>query len=656
MRRGVVETAVRGTGLLADFNTLGVLGVADVNVALTLARLSGDDRPENALAAALAVRALRAGSVCVDLATLSEEVFDVEESRVEGATLTWPEPSAWVDALRSSPMVGVEGTAPTEDRPRPLRLVGSRLYLDRYFGHEESVRTQLLRRRRATPPAVDPQRLGALLDELFDRSGLAEDEPNWPRIAAATCVLHWVSVIAGGPGTGKTTTVAKVLAALQALHEGRLRITLTAPTGKAAARLEEAVRAESARLPEHLRAPLGELGAATLHRVLGWRPGTSTRFRHDAAHPLPWDVLVVDEMSMVSLPLMARLLEATRSGTRVILVGDPDQLTSVEAGAVLADVTRAESTTAPVPADDPRLRALVEVRADDRDGAVGAPPHPGDGPPAGEARSAAEGPAEGPVELRSVVRGVVELTHTWRFGAEIGQLAAAVRAGDADAAVALLRAGGEHLAWVETDLATSTPDLTELRGLVQRTGERTVRAARAGESASAVGAVEEHRVLCAHRSGPFGVSHWSRTVEGWLAEAVPGYGEEGEWYLGRPLLVVANDPETGLYNGDTGVVVQTPDGPQGAFARGSVPRLYPLIQLDAVQSLHAMTVHKAQGSQFRQVTFVLPGEGSALLTRELLYTALTRARDRVQLLGTEAALRQAVARPVNRASGLRQRL
>uniref|UniRef100_UPI0013009BEC AAA family ATPase n=1 Tax=Desertihabitans aurantiacus TaxID=2282477 RepID=UPI0013009BEC len=350
----------------------------------------------------------------------------------------------------------------------------------------------------------------------------------------------------------------------------------------------------------------------------------------------------LDEMSMVSLPMMARLLEATRSGTRVVLVGDPDQLTSVEAGAVMADVAGAAAAAPALRPDDVRLTALEQARADDR-------------PETGRSQ-----PVE--VELAPVARGVVQLRHTWRFGAEIGALADALRAGRADDAVAVLRAGGEHLSWVETDLAASgtrgepLAGLEPLRQAVLRSGRAVDAAARAGRAAEAVEALEQHRVLCAHRGGPFGVARWSRVVEGWLAEAVEGYGEGGEWYLGRPLLVTANDPDIGLYNGDTGVVVSTARGLQAAFSHGREPVLHPLIHLDAVQSVHAMTVHKAQGSQFAQVTFVVPPLDSALLTRELLYTAVTRARDRVEIIGTEDALRRAVERPANRASGLRHRL
>ncbi len=178
----------------------------------------------------------------------------------------------------------------------------------------------------------------------------------------------------------------------------------------------------------------------------------------------------------------------------------------------------------------------------------------------------------------------------------------------------------------------------------------------AGDVTGALIALDRHRLLCAHRHGPYGVSRWSQEAERWLAEAVPGYGEDGEWYLGRPLLITVNDYDLNLFNGDTGVVVATGSGVRAAFGRGSEPMLISPVRLDAVQTTHAMTVHRAQGSQFDIVSFVLPPADSPLLTRELLYTAVTRASHRVQVFGTEEAVRRAVRRPANRASGLRGRL
>jgi exodeoxyribonuclease V alpha subunit len=403
------------------------------------------------------------------------------------------------------------------------------------------------------------------------------------------------------------------------------RIALAAPTGKAAARLEEAVRAAAAQLGPEDQHRLGDLTASTLHRLLGWLPSNRSRFRHDATNQLPHDVVIVDEMSMVSLTLMARLLEAVRPSARLVLVGDPDQLSSVEAGAVLADVARAPGTP-----DVDLGKRLVEL------GLVTDPE-------------------------TAPVHGVVQLMHTWRFGGAIDTLARAIRAADADAAVAVLRSGASDVHFRELDLETPPTDasnraLASMAAEVRTTGVAMLEAARSGDVAGALAALDRHRVLCAHRRGPYGVLRWGQEVERWLVDAIPGYGEDGEWYLGRPLLITANDYEMSLYNGDTGVIVETPDGVRAAFARGAAAKLFTPVRLDAIQTVHAMTVHRAQGSQFDSVTFVLPPPDSPLLTRELLYTAVTRARRHVLIIGSEEAIRRAIQRPANRASGLRHRL
>jgi exodeoxyribonuclease V alpha subunit len=595
--------------LLAAFHAAGVLGLADVHTAEAVARIGGERDERVALALALAVRALRNGSVCLDLRTVADHVFD-EDASVEAdavpvdlGALAWPEPDAWLAACRASPLLALAADGmPGAASGRPLRLVGDLLYLERYWQQEESVRVELEQRFAAAPPEVDEVSLTEALARLFPGGELAAGEEDRQRLAAETSAGRWVTVLAGGPGTGKTTTVARLLALLRAQPGRTLRVALAAPTGKAAARLEEAVRAAAAQLPEVDRERLGELSASTVHRLLGWRPDAKSRFRHDAGNRLPHDVVVVDEMSMVSLTLMARLLEAVRPDARLVLVGDPDQLSSVEAGAVLADIT---------------------------------------------------GPAQ---------RSVVRLTHNWRFRGAIQELATAIRTADEDAAVAILRRGAEDVGFAELDPEAGLDDrradsgLPELARLVRTSAEETRDAALAGEVQAALAAADRHRLLCAHRRGPYGVARWGAEVEQHLARTVPGYGEDGEFYLGRPLLVTSNDYDMGLYNGDTGVVVNTPDGVRAAFARGAAATLYPPVRLDAVQTVHAMTVHRAQGSQFGTVTFVLPPPESPLLTRELLYTAVTRATDRVLVLGTEEAVRRAVRRPANRASGLRSRL
>jgi exodeoxyribonuclease V alpha subunit len=578
------------SGVLAAFNAAGVLEPADVHVAGRVARLGGETADDVLLALALAVRGVRLGSVCVDLAAVRSTVLGAGEEPVDVSALPWPEPGPWAAACTASPLVAA-GVQAADDRP--LRLVDGLLYLERYWRQEELVRTELAARAAAPSAAVDLEQLRRGLDALF---GDAREDRQ--RLAAAVAALRPVTVLAGGPGTGKTTTVAKILMLLRDRPGPLPRVALAAPTGKAAARLQEAVRDAGA----------GELPASTLHRLLGWQPGRG-RFRHDRHDRLPYDVVVVDETSMVSLTMMARLLDAVRPDARLVLVGDPDQLASVEAGAVLCDLARAPGR--PEPHLDAALAAL--------------------GLPGG------------------VVNGVVTLEHVWRFGGAIAGFARAVQAGDADAAVALLRQGADDLEFVETDSATATD---AVRTDVVRAGVALAAAARASDLPAALAALERHRLLCGHRRGPFGVTRWSREIERWLVDALPEVA--GEWYPGRPVLVTANDYDTGLYNGDTGVVVATVDGPRVAFPGRAEP-LAPA-RLAEVATVHAMTVHRGQGSQFRRVSVVLPPAESPLLTRELLYTAVTRAREFVRVVGSEAAVRAAVARPVSRASGLRHRL
>ncbi|HEX8631797.1 MAG TPA: exodeoxyribonuclease V subunit alpha [Catenuloplanes sp.] len=602
------------TGLLRTFNEAGVLGLADVHTAQRLARLGREPDEPVGLAVALTVRALRLGSVCVDLATVSRTVVGESEELLDVSTLPWPDPGPWVAACERSPLVAFGADA---DPGRPMRLARGLLYLDRYWRQQELIRRELRQRASTAPPPVDLPRLRVALDRLFPGTGLERQ-----RLAAAVSTLRWVSVLAGGPGTGKTTTVARLLAVLHDQPGDPPRIALAAPTGKAAARLQEAVREVTTELPAADRTALGELPASTLHRLLGRRPDSQTRFRHDRNNRLPFDVVVVDETSMVSLTLMARLLEAVRPDARLILVGDPDQLASVEAGAVLGDLVHADG--AADPGFDAHLRAL-----------------------------GAAGPDREPV-----VNGVVRLDRTWRFGGAIAALAGAIRVGDADTAMALLREGTADVEFVETgSLDSRRPEgLAGLRADVLSSARARSQAASAGDVTTALRELDAHRLLCAHRRGPYGVGRWTAEVEGWLADATPGDTDDGGWYPGRPLLITANDYELGLYNGDTGVVVRSGDTVRAAFARSGVPVLIAPFRLSQVGSAHAMTVHRGQGSQFHRVSLILPPAQSPLLTRELLYTAVTRAQSHIRILGTEQAVRAAVSRPIARASGLRPTL
>ncbi|MGI8681733.1 MAG: exodeoxyribonuclease V subunit alpha [Mycobacteriales bacterium] len=614
-----VRYAARATGTLAAFNRAGVLTAADAHVAATLGRLARESDEGVLLAAAFAVRGVRLGSVCVDLLQLRRTATADTEEPVDLDALPWPDPAEWPAACQSSPLVaaGVTGAA-----DRPLRLVDGLLYLDRYWQQEEQVRAELDARATRPPPPVDESRLSGALGRFFPG-----DAPDHQRLAAAACATGWVTVVAGGPGTGKTTTVARLLAVLGAVLDPPPRVALAAPTGKAAARLQQAVAEETARLVTvGLPAP-GPLAASTLHRLLGWRPGSHSRFRHDRSNRLPYDVVVVDETSMVSLTLMARLLEAVRPDARIVLVGDPDQLASVEAGAVLGDLV----ARPPRPSPDPRADRVAALLPAD-----------------------VETPAEVAAELRN---DVVRLRTTYRFEGTISTLAEAIRTGWADDVLAALRSREPDVEFLES----ASPDartpigLESLRLDVEIAGRALVAAALAGDVTGALDALEGHRLLCAHRLGPYGVTRWSAEVERWVA-AVAESEVEGEWYLGRPLLVTTNDYELKLYNGDTGVVVDGgARGPLAAFRQGGEIVLLPPGRLSAVQTVHAMTVHRGQGSQFRRVSVLLPPADSPLLTRELLYTAVTRAREFVRVIGTEDAVRAAVERPIVRASGLRRR-
>ncbi|QLL08276.1 exodeoxyribonuclease V subunit alpha [Mycobacterium vicinigordonae] len=565
--------AVGATGVLRTFNEAGVIDSADIHVAQRLSEITGESNPLVSLAVALAVRALRGGSVCLDLRLV--------EAQVGVTGLPWPAPDAWLAAVLASPLVGF---------PSVLRVYDHRLlYLDRYWREEQQVAEDfvaLLSSRAAEDVAG--------IDRLFPPD-FAEQ-----RVAANVALRQGLTVLTGGPGTGKTTTVARLLAlfAEQAELAGRprMRIALSAPTGKAAARLNEAVQLEISKLTAVDQQRVSGLRATTLHRLLGSRPDTATRFRHHRGNRLPHDVIVVDECSMVSLTMMARLLESVRPQTRLLLVGDPDQLASVEAGAVLADLVDGLGT-------------------------------------------------------QQTALAMLKTSH--RFGESIGALALAIRDGDADLAVDVLRAGGDHVEWIDTD-----DPRTQLRNLAVPHALRLREAAALGDATAALSTLDEHRLLCAHRRGPYGIQYWNRQVERWLAEAT-GEPIWSTWYVGRPVLVTNNDYGLGVYNGDAGVTVLDADRRDTlrvVIAGAEDVLEFAPSRLSDVETMHAMTIHKSQGSQADTVTVLMPPEDSRLLTRELFYTAVTRAKTKVRVVGPESAVRSAVGRRAIRASGLAHRL
>ncbi|TNM41949.1 exodeoxyribonuclease V subunit alpha [Nocardioides albidus] len=574
-------------GLLGAFNAAGVVDAADVRVAERVAALAGEDDDRVLLAAALAVRSVRAGSVGLDLDALPD---------LDGTGLAWPAPEEWVPAIEGSALAAAE----------VLHVEHDLVYLDRYHRLERQVADDLRARLdhggQLGPPAVDEDVLAATLRRVGDAHLSAEQAT-----AVEHAVRHRTTVLTGGPGTGKTTTVARVVLALAdqfaLTHQRRMSVALAAPTGKAATRLEQAVEEELRGLgalgdgPHQLPSPTG----VTLHRLLGWRPDNATRFRHDRGNRLKYDLVVVDEASMVDLTMMARLLEAVRPESRLVLVGDPRQLTSVGAGAVLSDLV------------------------------AGFAVHPD--PP------------------------VVALTENHRSTEEIKGLAAALRDDSpaldetADRVLEVLRAGTGEVTWIETD-----DPVTALRAECTAAALRVRAAAVADGPEAALAEIEGFRLLCAHREGPYGVRVWNRYVEQWLAAEI-GAPLGSAWYAGRPLLVTSNDYALDVYNGETGVVVTDPAGrPRAWIAGAGAPRPFAPGRLDAIETMHAMTIHKSQGSQATRIAVLLPEEDSRLLTRALFYTAVTRARESLLVVGSEAAVRAAVTTTAQRATGLRHRL
>lgn len=587
------------TGLLAVFNQAGVLDPLDVLAASAIARILDETDELAILAAAMTVRGTRFGHVCIRLDALREAVVvDGQDPDVVDA-LPWPDPAAWKSSVSGSVLAG-DGTG-----DHPLVLSGDLLYLERYFRYEEQVAGLITGRCDAEFGTVSAQTV-TMLESLL---GSDAQDPTRQHSAAVLALTGNISVIVGGPGTGKTHTIGALLAALAADDSGEFPlVALCAPTGKAAARLGEALAELATEIDdEAIRETLAEIVPSTIHRLLGWSRGRG-RLAHHAKNRLAHDLVIVDEMSMVSLPLAAKLLAAVRDDATVVLVGDPFQLESIEAGTVVADI-------------------------------------------AGAGRSSGSGRAKKPAIEDHVV--VLDRVHRFESDSAIAGFAESMRGGHDDQAMELLSGGDDQLRWIE---GRSDPAFGELWDALVSQRTRIVELAREpGNGQAALDAVSEMAVLCAHRNGPDSVWGWGHDIESALDDRFTGLRWDGEWYPGRPVMITRNDYTHELYNGDIGVAAETDDGLRAMFERGGT-RAFPLTQLGEYSTVHAMTIHKAQGSQFDEVVVVLPVASSRLLTRELLYTAVTRARSRVWVVGAEEAVRQGVSRSVQRASGLGERL
>ncbi len=554
-------------------------------------------------AAALACMLLNNGDVCLVLSRWAGQ-------RPWGEGYTLPPLAQWRSELLASQLVGAPGAFV------PLIMDGERLYLARYHAYESQLAAQLLKRA-ADQPEVDEAQLSASLQRLF--AGNAAQAPDWQRLAAAQAVRRRVAVISGGPGTGKTTTVVRLLAAL--LEQPgceRLAIGLAAPTGKAATRMAEAIRNAKTSLPvsDAIKAALPEQ-ASTLHRLLGSR-GDRPQVRHTAANPLALDVLVVDEASMVDLAMMAKLLDALPANGRLILLGDKDQLCAVEAGAVFAELCAGRGFDAAAAADLQRITGQNV-------------------------------PVEAPNS--QLADAVLLLTHSHRFAADsgIGELARRINTGDARGTLSLLQEGRSDLHWQ----AEPTP-----QALLKRIEEgyaNYLEVAQNGEPANAFAAFNQFRLLTAQREGEYGVAGLNEALEARYQRRFK-LGARERWYAGRAVMVQSNDYALGLFNGDIGIFLQGEQGLRVWFETEDGHRSFSTTRLPSHETAFAMTVHKSQGSEFTEVLLVLPEHSSPLLTRSLFYTGITRAKQKVEIWALAPRISEAVSTRAERAAGLAQRL
>ena len=588
------------------------------------------------LSVAIAVWAPVNGHVCIDLENVRQQVRDELGSAREDFDqklqdeLDWPSLAEWHQHLANNPLVFIPEPNNIDhvDHTKPLVLFGNMLYLTRQWADEGIVAIALRTRLTATPTSL-PAQATTWVEAVFGKGSandqaqaVEEDSIDYQAQAVIKALTHNTTVLLGGPGTGKTYTIAGMLHAFYSEHAANntagninpLRVAIAAPTAKAARQVTTSVGLSLAlqHFPQTHADLIGSVTktSSTIHRLLGWSPGNRGRFAHHAQNFLPYDIVIIDEVSMVSLPLMARLLEALDPTTKLVLVGDPQQLKSVEAGAVLPDIASLHGDgTYPI------TKLLINRRqADEND----------------------------PNKVN-----------------DIGQLATNISEADltqskADAVLKFIKDNTKDITFIALPDASADPSkssqvLAKLDKHLQGYRDALDHATKVGEDQEALAALAAVRVLCGHREGPYGVSTWNNLV----ARTIGVSTTRGA--VGQPLLNTRNDLRTGLVNGDTGIVVNTKTGRKVVFSTQQQQSFEPSA-LEDIEVAFATTIHKSQGSEYHTVIVVVPPVGSPLLRRELLYTAVTRARKHLVLIASDDAITSAVMSTINRASGLAARI
>ncbi|MBW2613546.1 MAG: exodeoxyribonuclease V subunit alpha [Deltaproteobacteria bacterium] len=606
----------------------GLFENIDIQFGGFMAALSEIDDGAVPLAAAITSRSTRNGDVCIELAAYAG--LKMTGAADKPGSVTCPPLKQWRETLLQSKIVGEAGEY------RPMILDGrNRLYLYRFWEYEKKLADFLLEPTAPPLPDINAATVKAGLERLFPER--EPGETDWRKIAAIVAMLKRVCIISGGPGTGKTFAVARILAFLLEQHaDNRLKILLAAPTGKAASRLTESICAAKATLTcaNGIKAAIPDTGQ-TIHRMLKSTRNAS-RFRYHAENKLPADVVVVDEASMVDLPLMSKLVQALSAGTRLLLLGDRDQLASVEAGSVMGDICGDRQTNAFSTDFRRQIKALANIDL-----------------------SAVKGV---PVEESGFQDRRIHFSKSYRFDAMSGipELSRLVNSGRAGDVVNLLKNGSyADIKWFAPDPDKQRSRLVEDK-IVRHYGELS----REKDPAGALAVMNRFKILCVLNHGPYGVRSVNRRAIEILGKTHgAGYrhiGEDPVWYHGRPVLIRKNDYRLELYNGDMGIAMRDPhDGNKLAvFFTGNdnVIRRFPPFRLPMHETAYAITIHKSQGSEFDDVLLMLPEKDTPILTRELVYTGITRARRNLSILCSKSAISSAVSRQIARTSGLRDKI